>query len=397
MQAGPPGGPEAGAQGLLGEGVGEGVTARFDLADDGGLGRAVEQVEQAVLVLAGDGRQEVEVELAAHHGGHGQDGAGALRQARHTLADDLPDRLGEPLVGQVTTDPPVAVLLVHGPRVQQVAQQLAEEVRVAVGLTTYVVGQGHARPVELVAGRPLHVGHDVPVVETRQGEALHAGQAVQLGEDVGQGVVGREVGLAVVADDEQAGVARAVRQVPEQAQGRLVGPLEVVEHEQDRCLLGHLGEHSVHRGIQEVAVGIGVGGRGRELGEPPLQAGQQAHEACSVAVDVGLQVRFVGVRHVVTQGLHEGLVGDAHVLVAASVEDYAAGLVAAAADLAGEGRLAHPRLAGHQEELPSLAGVHGLPGLLGDRDHLVPTEEAHPGRGLEALGQGDAPGETGRR
>ena len=88
--------------------------------------------------------------------------------------------------------------------------------------------------------------------------------------------------------------------VVEQHEARFVGPLQVVEHQDDRLLLGHRGEQADGRREQEEPLRVGVGGlRRRELRYPAGQCRHDAGELRSVRFDVRAQPVLRRVRHVV--------------------------------------------------------------------------------------------------
>ena len=112
---------------------------------------------------------------------------------------------------------------------------------------------------------------------------------------------------------------------PEQLQARLVGPVQVVEHEDDRTLLTRLLEQS-HRGrTEEVTLGVRVAGLGwRELAQTATEGGHHASQLAAVVGHMGAQLLLVGVGHQVGQGLLEREVRWPQIFVTASQQDAAA-------------------------------------------------------------------------
>ena len=66
----------------------------------------------------------------------------------------------------------------------EVAQHLAHEERVAVGLPVHGMGEPHAGVVETVTGGGLHEGHHPAVVEPGQLDAGDAALSAQGGQGV---------------------------------------------------------------------------------------------------------------------------------------------------------------------------------------------------------------------
>ena len=122
----------------------------------------------------------------------GQTGEPAARRPRARLRG-LPARAGAGCV-------PPALLATDGTRLGEVAHDLGDEERVALGLVPDGVCQ-HG----VVARRRSDERCDAVAVETGQPDALVAGGSVEVAEGVGQGSPGRHVGVAIRADDQQGG------------------------------------------------------------------------------------------------------------------------------------------------------------------------------------------------
>ena len=202
-------------------------------ADEVGAGRALERVEDR-LPRRGAGRlEEREVELRADHRGGLEDVDGGLAEPVEPAADHLAHALRH---AEVAERGPAVVR--EGAGLEQVAQHLLDEERVAAGL---VLDRG-AQPG---AGLRADPGGDqarggVPV-EPGQRDPLDEPVAPQVGERAGERVPAAELGLAVGADDHDPGRAGVAQHVGEQPQRRQVGPVQVVEREQHRPA-GRFGE-----------------------------------------------------------------------------------------------------------------------------------------------------------
>ena len=104
----------------------------------------------------------------------------AVRQHAPGLRSEAPDpgpdhlphavRQGHP-VGAVLRHPPSRGVQVDGPGLGEVAQDLAHEEGVAVGLPVQRMGEVDGGLVEGVPGGRLHQGHDPGVVEAGQLDA----------------------------------------------------------------------------------------------------------------------------------------------------------------------------------------------------------------------------------
>ena len=136
--------------------------------------------------------------------------------------------------------------------------------------------------------------------------------------------------------------------VAQQVQRVGIGPVEVVEHEQDGPLRRRLLEQCSDRLERAIALARGVAGRGR-LAERGQQAGQRAVAEPALALDR----RQPG--EVALERLDPRLVGEQALLVAAPEQHRRALAVHAPGELAEQGRLADPRLAGGERD-PQRAG-----------------------------------------
>ena len=155
-------------------------------------------------------------------------------------------------------DPVVALAADHAD-VGEVHGGLFDEERIALGL--FVEGEGErARHLVAAAGgqaRPrreqrLHaVG-----VESAQQDALVQPLAPQLAQHFGERMAPVEVDVAVGADDEQAAAGQPPGEVLQQQQARLVGPVDVVEDEQQRGGLRGVDQKRGDRLEQPVAFGF---------------------------------------------------------------------------------------------------------------------------------------------
>ena len=241
-----------------------------------------------------------------------------------------------------------------------------DEEGVAVGLPVDGVGQLQALLGQVVAGRRLQVLDHLVVVEALQGDAADPGLPAQRPEGLGQRVGRGQLGVSVGADDEQPQGVGLLHQVAQQLQAGRVGPLQVVEHEHHGTLLAGRGQDAEHRGVQQVALGLGVGPlarRGQSL-HPGAQGPAEPGQLGPVGGHVGGEHLLGGVGDVVVEGLGEGGVGHAELLVAAAEQHDGPLGVGPPGRLGGQGGLALPGLPGDQDHLAALVAGHPLVGLL---------------------------------
>ena len=184
-------------------------------------------------------------------------------------------------------------------------------------------------------------------------------------------------------DDEETHGLGGPNEVANQQQSRLLGPLEVVEHEHDPGRRRQGAEPGTHRVKEPVSLGLGIRLQRRiEAGNGQGQVGDEADEFSGVAPP-GRSTRAA--RHELLEGLDEGLVPHTDVLVAAAEEDHPTLVVGVAGHLGGKSGFADARLARYQDDATFAAGGQ-LPSL---------EESLHLG-GASREGQDGLGGKPGR-
>jgi hypothetical protein len=103
--------------------------------------------------------------------------------------------------------------------------------------------------------RSLHEGDHLRLAQAAQVEALEEPLAVELRQHLGERVDAVEVGVAVGAEDEQAGAGKLACHVAEHQQRRAVRPVQVVEHEQQRYPARNGVQKPAHR-VEETELGV---------------------------------------------------------------------------------------------------------------------------------------------
>ncbi len=204
--------------------------------------------------------------------------------------DDFADALGDAEVTHGDVRGPAAVPLDEHAGLGEMAEHLTHEERVAFGLG--VQGPGEIEPglLEVVARGHRHEAGDLVAVEAVQVESLDPGLAAEVGERVRERMAAIEVRVAIRAEHQQPHRRRRTQEVAEQHERRLVGPVDVVEHQHDRLGGRHLGEQIHHRVEQLVALGVGVGAhRLREAGHPRRDLRHDADELAAECADLRAQ------------------------------------------------------------------------------------------------------------
>jgi hypothetical protein len=96
--------------------------------------RAIERVDRRVLINIGDAGEHTDLEVAPDHRGHAQQLPGAVAQARNALDDHFPDIRRHAHLRVADPYPTVAFTGTDDPSLGEMAQHLADEERVPVGL-----------------------------------------------------------------------------------------------------------------------------------------------------------------------------------------------------------------------------------------------------------------------
>jgi hypothetical protein len=98
---------------------------------------------------------------------------------------------------------PALVGVVDRPRFDQIRQHLADEEGVAAGLGVKHAHEIVGALVESVPGGRLEQRGDPTLVESADADGRRAGVALEIGEQLGQRMVGGELRLAMGAEDER--------------------------------------------------------------------------------------------------------------------------------------------------------------------------------------------------
>ena len=344
--------------GLAEQGVTEGVVAVAgdqDVALDGG---AQALVERRVVEVGRDGEQLV-----------GDPASGDARRPNH-LARGLvepvePDQqhLGE-VGGQAAV---VGTVVAAGGG----ADELLDEERVALGTlddhVDLVVGQDRPGP-DAEAGDQLA---DLGGVERLEGHAVHGLEPRPVGHLGAQRVLAVEVVGPVGRHERHRLAERSGEQEAHQVSGRLVGPVEVLDDDHERLLLGGGLEEGVHGFEQRGLVDGGAALAG--LVDHPA-AGREALEGGVMGGDGGDDLGGGGLE--AAEDLGEGEVGQGAVgeVEAVAGDDLPAEVEGAVAQRGEEAGLADAGVAGQKDRDIGAAARAGAAGVAG-RDDAEPESE----------------------
>ena len=213
--------------------------------------------------------------------------------------------------------------------------ELLGEERVALG----ALGDPLDEVVGQAGAGAAHDAAQVGVGQRPEVDAGEPGQAGPQGERRRQGVAAVHV-VAAVGDQQGDAVGQAAgEQQGQQLAGRLVGPVHVLDDDQERPTPAEVGEGAVD-GLDEVgAHGVAAGSGG--------DPGHQGHQAGVVGHELVDQVALAGVE--TGEHLDEGQVGQARAALADAVADEGAAVGAQAGDVPDEGGLADAGVAAEED------------------------------------------------
>ncbi len=292
------------------------------------VGRGQEAVGRD-LAGAGDG---LEGELGPDDRRHRQQLAGAGVHAGQAAGHAGLDRLGQ------------GAGVDGGQGGAHVAEQLGEEEGVSLGSGPEGLDHGGA-------------GQDAPHrVEGEPVEDLvgDVGVARQVGEQRRHRVGPVDRGVAVRADDQHRHLAGGGEDVLEEPDGGAMGPVEVVDDQQDRRAHGQLGDEA-GGGVEELQPVVGQRG---DVRRPDAQGGGDVGQHAVAGHHLG-----GGCGRGPAQDLGDGRVRRRGVGGAGAPQHPPAGTHHLAGHPLDEGGLAHPRLAGQQDNLAP-ATERSAPGLV---------------------------------
>ena len=204
---------------------------------------------EVVVGDPGRGAQQVVADAAAPHGGGPHEVGDVGGQGLQPGQDDVGEGGGQRALQRGAGE-----------------QELRGVVGVALGA---VVDPAQGRGVDVVAGEVEQELAHLLGGERLQRDAAHRGEPAELGEHRAQRVAPVQVVGADGRDDEEAFLPHPAQQEGQQVPAGAVGPVQVLEHEQDGALAGGGGEGRGD-GVEELQRGEVRTPRSGAGAEPPL-------------------------------------------------------------------------------------------------------------------------------
>ena len=241
VQRGPLAREQVGVGRLLQQGVAEGVAVAVVHEHVVGHRRA-QRIEECRLGQVGDGGEQPMAGLRAGGRGHAQHRARVLRHGLQAQAQELAEG-GRQRAGRAAGG----------------GEQLLGEERVALAARV----QPRDEPgIGGVAEDPGDLSRELGGREGLELDPLHSFAALLLGHERAQRMASVQLVAAIGADEQDALVAQAAQQRGEELEGRAVGPMQVLDRDQEGRVGGQLVEQSAQP-AEQAGLGERVAGRGR--------------------------------------------------------------------------------------------------------------------------------------
>ncbi len=261
MGPGPPDLWQALVQRVLRQSVGEAVAPRYvrNLAQEGGTGGSVEDVEQLLLAEVGHRVEQVEVEVPSDDRCHGKDPTCLCTEPADPGGDDFSHTVGQHHLGHFPCCRPTAtIVLIDGAGLHEAPQHLSDEEGVAFGLQAERMGEIRRCLLEALPGCSLHEREHAGVIEALQFDPADTWFALECSEEIAERVGRRELGIPKRPEHEETWRLDGSDDMTEESEALTVRPLHVVEHENGWLKRGGCRKKARHRPIEEVALGVRI-------------------------------------------------------------------------------------------------------------------------------------------
>ena len=353
VELGAPRGRELRVDGLANQRVREAVAAWVsgDAGDHVEIDGRREQIEQLPAARAGDRGQERKVELPSRHGRGGEHGASLGREGRQALQDGAADAARDGEAARRRREP--VALLQASP---SLSHDLVEEEGVALGLAMQSAGDGGR---DGVSRDRLDEPRDLGGGEAAQHQLAPPPSNAR--QRLGDRRIAARFGLAIGPHDDHRCVGELVGQEVEEQQRRLIGAVEILEHEQHGRRFRDPPEKG-GRVLEEVkARRLGLAGRGcRLFVQMPAQLRHQSAERANPRLHLGRDPGSTAQARVRPEDLEPGPVRRPPLgLAAAAPQRTHAVPCRLAGELAGQPGLPDPGLASYEEERPTVRAKAG--------------------------------------
>jgi hypothetical protein len=235
-------------------------------------------------------------------------------------------------------------------------------------------------PVDLSAAGAAHELGDLELGQTGEVQAHDIVRAAQVGQRVGE--LGRHVRLGVSErrQDQNSRFGGRPSQVTQQDQRRVVGPVPIFDHEQQRLAPPGARKDVAHRRVQAMALGIRIRAeRRRKVGDARGQVGEQPRQLAAGTPEIVAQHVGVGGPDEMVERLDKRTVGRLDHGVAGAVEHQHPLRGHRSGKLSHQATLSRPRLAADQRQPTPLSG--GVRNERMEGSELCPSADERRGPG----------------
>ncbi len=212
-------------------------------------------------------------------------------------------------------------------------------------------------------GRESHELGDLVLRQPAQPDPRDALGAVHVDERLGERRRDVGVGVAKGRDQQHPGGRAGPHEVTQELERRGIGPVHVLEHDEERCLRADPDEQVGDRGVEPVPLGVGIGrDRPGEGADARLELREQSRQLAAGRTEMPSEHLGLRVADEVLEGGRERAVRRPDDGVAVAVEHGRALLGHVARKLPHEAALARAGIAGDERRAAPLPGGAGQKG-----------------------------------
>ncbi len=199
--------------------------------EDGRANRRVDEVEHVIFFDVCHPGEDSNLELPPDYRPEAEYPQRLIPQTFHSSTHHITDTSRQTQLIEVAGDRPMAVVPKHNAAgFTEVAQQLASEERVSIGLAPKRVGESNAVVIELMTGGRRHELDHLVIFKPLQHHPGDTRTAVEISQQRVEQITAPEIGLAISTYDHHVHRKRGCDYVSQQIEARRVGPMEIVKH-----------------------------------------------------------------------------------------------------------------------------------------------------------------------
>ncbi len=230
-----------------------------DLADEASAQHLVDGRRERFFVEPTGRTKDRDVELRTDHGRDAEEVVRCVGEPPDAPTDNLADALRYCEIVDGVPNRPAAILLKDGAALDQVPENLFHEERVSVGLVEDPGGEGELLLADQRPSRGLRQQcHGVGVGEPPDRHVHEPGRPVEIGDRLGERVPTVHLRVPVRRQHQRARRLRMMGDMTQHQKSRPRRPLQVVEDQEHRGVLGRCGQPEGNRVEEPVSLGFGV-------------------------------------------------------------------------------------------------------------------------------------------